>query len=1502
MASVLDLLINEVANVLAISPEEVKQKFTEEQLKELLNSVWCEPNDELGIPIDSLQTPCDDLAVPNLLPELDVDAELDAILAQTVEKEKETPVKCIEKIDEVNSIIEKQIEEYTAHKNLLDKLIEYRDNFFPISIYYKERAEEGAKVLNAFQPFLREDLLVVEKIEKLREDRAGLTLSIAGNPADSSQILKQIDLLQEQIDALQERRNEIKDILSAAEETIFTSTSGDFLLNADYFNRVLNYNTEYEESFDYYVVRLFDQFISYEEISDYSNAISRYSECLLSVTEIESANSVQEIIERSYFSFTLNFIQLNGINLEREKYDRLTETRKIEKSIFPIKGNQLLQKDSFFKEESFFELNQFNVVPSNPIKGAIYEKYYNLFNDPVTNFFSLEEKGLTNSSGLVDPKLRNTGFEKKQDGNRQYYIQDLDKMQEFYQDFDTRFELRKTERRKSVIEAEQEKLRIILSQVARKEIRILLALARVNKYLPEESQELRSAINSFNQTNDVILNKLFDLDEEITRLSKRVDELKPDPNKIKKILKEKSPECFDKIDTPIVDCGDVKNKLGTDPLFQKTIGGTDPLLPTQNQLCYWKEFSKLATLAGLLPIPNGPKIGQFRYWPVGLIIPTPAVLIKIPLPIVWLPLLVISTPLGNIVFFLTINGIFISPVVFLISSTGFKQHIITVRGPSKRFGYSADDETIKADLNLPVAVLAAKDQIERIAREKSGGLYPDFNEFEKKQILRHKSILKKSEELALKNGNENRILKNAKEKRNLEQATSGIKNFEKIQQVINKIDTAKDCIEDAKQAVFNRIDELGKPAINRCNRIKEKIISRERALLADLQKALSQNDISRAAQIRQQMQTDAIPLNEKIDALTEDLKDYYKKIKFPKIIIPKDKATIDPKQNAIVELLQIVRDFLNINGSQFFSKDDSQVKTIFLKLLAKNKNKIRENGSKYLSSDGYIDLEKDADSAKKFLLDANKTIVDAATGQAAVGNVIGQKQKIDELQQKINSESDPIKKIKLGRELTAAQNQLVDILENDRTQLALALTTAVMAQLGQIKIEFDPFAACCNRKKFALSLSISPAIPIFNSAKLLLDAAVSALSAQDLKNLFGGKTRVTSRELTTVHLALIRRAIPTGLEIPLPDLNLISFAKSFTGLLISLFEVKAPNAAAQPALPTSITIDLNLLKGPLLKLLLAFLENSLPDPKNTPGIRGTADSAINLSSVPRQNSTTVTVAGPNGSPISSTVDPDLSIVTCDPETGEFSLLSDGTYNPEQTHSGNPGYTQNSNSSPFSGGNVILNSKKDILPNFQTLDIDFLNINPGDLLVILKNFVDLKFNAIENLLDPFYILLSLVKSPKGVNLNLLEAIQFKIPPTGPPEEALFFAITSAKKNAPRAANFRMIDLPAAKQKISQLEPVLKPVSAIASVLAAVAGAADAALPPVKIPKIDTLTGELRTEDPRKASATLRQLHPMLNQDDIPPWERLTLQNLLFALFVDEFVASGADRVGFFRAYL
>lgn len=183
----------------------------------------------------------------------------------------------------------------------------------------------------------------------------------------------------------------------------------------------------------------------------------------------------------------------------------------------------------------------------------------------------------------------------------------------------------------------------------------------------------------------------------------------------------KSPDC------PPPCCGPAGSDFMQDNYLQSTSDSSD--CPTIYQICWWKEFSKKATILGLLPYPNGlPPVEDsnffltpgpsvrfgFRYWPVGYAPPSfipiaPAVnpidglpYIRIPLPMIWTIIdpIVIPLPLGlgTIVIFIPfIGGFMPTPLVYLRENLfGTSLFLSGIRGP--RFIPRKSDPKLKDPL------------------------------------------------------------------------------------------------------------------------------------------------------------------------------------------------------------------------------------------------------------------------------------------------------------------------------------------------------------------------------------------------------------------------------------------------------------------------------------------------------------------------------------------------------------------------------------------------------------------------------------------------------------------------------------------------------------------------------------------------------------------------------------------------------------------------------------
>lgn len=81
--------------------------------------------------------------------------------------------------------------------------------------------------------------------------------------------------------------------------------------------------------------------------------------------------------------------------------------------------------------------------------------------------------------------------------------------------------------------------------------------------------------------------------------------------------------------------------------------------PTIFDLRWWRKFCSLATIMNLAPV----------HWPVGLILPTIPKPLFIPCPIIWVPLIVINTPIALIVVLIGQCGILPSPFVFILNTS-----------------------------------------------------------------------------------------------------------------------------------------------------------------------------------------------------------------------------------------------------------------------------------------------------------------------------------------------------------------------------------------------------------------------------------------------------------------------------------------------------------------------------------------------------------------------------------------------------------------------------------------------------------------------------------------------------------------------------------------------------------------------------------------------------------------------------------------------------------------
>jgi hypothetical protein len=1474
MDQILDILIKEVASVLGISREEVISRFTKEELDELLNNSLCTPMETFGAPFNDISTiPCAP-PPPEFLPEADL-GPIDEILKNA--KPKEDPNKCLDSVKEVNKKVNEQTEKYNNYKILLEKLIEYRDNYIPIKYYFEEKSKEAARILGIFSPLLIERTRLAEAREVTRRRISSVRSQLFAATSDKNYELA--NRLQSNLSSLNGEINQITSGIDSINIQIKEQQDSIPIFNNSFFRDFIAIDAS-DPQFSFFLGALTSNFIDAATFRSIKSSIENYSETIQVGKSTRVPVNTQEALSNNYITFDIKFPNLEYLVLEKENYNESDGSSSIVKTNFNIKNSQLLEKNSFFKNSDKVSIAQFNKdrLPT----GSLYTQYYNLFEDPINNFFQLSERGLTEDENAIDSRVRGTDAEKKKENGKQYFVQNIDVLQNFYQNFEEAFFSRTREVKEQRITPIQNRVKEIMNKLARQEIQFILAVGGVNKYIPAESQFLNTISARLQQEGEKYATGAKELDEEIARIQALLEELKPTPDNVKKLLKEANGDCFKDMDRPANPCPPVREKLGSDPFGIKTLkSGADATLPNQNQLCYWLEFSKLLNIVGLLPIPNLPNVLQLRYWPVGLVIPAPSGLIKIPLPIIYIPLIVISTPLGNLVFFLTVNGLFISPVVFFVSSSGFKQLIVTVKGSSEKFGYDKDDESIKLGIQTPVAISAALEKAKNKALELINGKYQHLSEEERSSLETSIRILKERIKRAEENGNEIERLKAELKLKKLEAAATNKGFFEKLEEFLNTEDSPNDFIDRFKKSINKSIAKIGQPSFRKSIEKKEKILSEREKQRKERRQALIDGNLEKVKDFKEKIKGEALDLQEKIKALEEDLLEIFDKIKFPKITIPKNKEAIDPKQNSIISFIEEVLDFSELYGTQLFSVEEKKIGKKFLKELARANDDINDFIVEKLNFETTIDLEEDIQKVKDILQGLVDTLIEKIAGKDTTDDIKKIQEEINQLKTQRAELTDRVEQKKIDRKIRRL-NSKISSLNGDKLNYATnILNPTTLAGFDQLGIDFNPFSPCCGKSPFSLSIDTSAVTSILEIVKLLLNSIIQGFDKDQLSNLFGGKTKVSALEIKTGFTGIIKK-IPEELILPIPSFDAVKFLEICSKLFLPLFEPKAPILAALPALPASIVIDLNILKEPLLKLLLEFFKSLIPDPKQ--------DSIDQLLKSNQKDFT-------NTKSNLGNFDDSLKIESCDvgvPSSvrGPFSDVVSSS--PKQNIIPKTDY---------SISNAYVVSKKSIFPAFQNISTRFIDINPEDLIALITTFFELTLDKVASLLEPFYTLLKIIKAARNTNLNVIEDAQNKVPPYGPANEIRFTAITKLKQLIPKANDFKLVNTELVEALFPLIEAALLPIAStpLPAILAAAAGALDSILPQIKAPVVDPTAGTISTQDLKINKLALRQLHPLLSQDDLPPWERLTLKNVLFLLFLDDFASTTANQVGFFRQY-
>ena len=457
------------------------------------------------------------------------------------------------------------------------------------------------------------------------------------------------------------------------------------------------------------------------------------------LNETVSASEITEILNSLPLTAMLysSAIKISTVNTQEPTANNITEYSvkyKYRMDLYTDAESKLSNKLTEIASASYIDISK-----DTELTGVLYTEYYNKLKDPLNIFFTPEERGLTTNMGMIDAdlvlatnsqSLQLDQIATAKQGDETYFIKDQKLFISFFIDFEKKYE-------NKVLQIHTDKINPVLDALK----------SAMRKIALFETQT--GNINSAN--TDAVLAYFDYIREQRNRLnsvftnfkdSVKVDINNPGDNPLAKSMME-STACLGGEADHIVNEKDnteypefVGDMADTFKYAEGDSPGMSADAPNPTKSCYWKKFAKLATTYGLLPFPDlQPKTpGQgLRYWPVGLIIPTPAMLIKIPLPVVWIPLITITSKFGIIVIFLGVNGILPCPYVMYIGKGGIKTFVVTMRGPSKSFGYKAQDTDIgyPIKIRIPFALsLAALDADLRnliLAANKKG--FPPFDEF-----------------------------------------------------------------------------------------------------------------------------------------------------------------------------------------------------------------------------------------------------------------------------------------------------------------------------------------------------------------------------------------------------------------------------------------------------------------------------------------------------------------------------------------------------------------------------------------------------------------------------------------------------------------------------------------------------------------------------------------------------------------------------------------------------
>ena len=1141
---------------------------------------------------------------------------------------------------------------------------------------------------------------------------------------------------------------------------------------------------------------------------------------------------------------------------------------------------------------SFFDYNNlpsrrsradYSKIPGLLYNGSFpyqYSGLYNKLSNPINNLFTLEERGLSLSRFLIDRSLKdtpdaaiitekidNTLDDDSESNTRKYYISNIETYSKFYEDLGInmadKINTERTEIYPSVINDIVNDIKLI----ARREVATLfdkinntgvfssLRLSKPvtysvnnnlqnlqNTFTYNPDPTLSTVYQTYLQSNLLITNKITDCQTELENLQLIIKENSLDPT----ILTAKILEipCFKAaaaaIEKPADDCeAPARLKLGKDPFIIRTVDGNDSGLPDFTSQCYWKEFTNSLNQVAILPFPDitGPPPSNllFRYYPINALIPTSVGILTLPLPQFYKPLISIPTPLGTIVIIL---GLPITcKEVIIPFPIPLPSLYVLYFGPDGRkyLAVSTNPTWLYSDpaTNKPLVLGYELDNGPDSKNPLGINIKNPYKGQPIKGALMSPLIAVAAAEKAA------RLAKIAEDI-----AAGKIPFLDKLSEAEMMLamllgagggEFTNDIVK-IQSNINKQLNKIGDIPINAISALKDKVRKNRGEQEDD---ASNETDLAKKRKDRKAAR-DANPLTipEQIDATIEDFTSFYdKKMKFGILQFPKDASKHNP---GLPEVLKCVEDIIELIalGSAIPLVSTLQEQIITLIAIILETKKVKELLKKYPSFN--LNTEQGIKDFKDLLKDFFKSILDYIKGEN-VGH--------DTDEDVSEAEKAEIIKAKAARQETIKK--------------ILSATAVALLSIPAINI-FDLNKKCCEVKPTELFPGVSPDLAIALALIYeLFNALINSLTAQSIMELLG-LSQIPNDLASTLIPIIIEQLILMIPPIPLP--NIAGFIQYITQSVIpmvtSLSVLKSVNPLQPPLVPIVIPLD------PLIKALIGLGLAALIEAILKLLLRANKLGSLTLTA------NTYTVGGGSNSTqtITATTSVDKNLIT---QVLTTACGKDSTVSLEIV--GVAG--SNSTIAVDTNGNPILKTvvltvisktgKKFSLPKLPLFPIDISQylylLTAADLIEVVRELITLVF---EDILIPIATIVdtiaSIAKALKTFSYNIVEAGILQI-------NLIKLAIMTIDAEIPPGLKL-MIANPlltnivklGALLALEELEPVLSPVAWIASLsLCALA-------PPVTFTSV----------------ATARLFHPILNSEDLPPWERLTHKNPLFTIFLDE----------------